>query len=450
MEWIIIALFISVISAALVCAFFMRRVVQTNEVHIVQSKKSTISYGKDQHGGNVYYNIPAWVPVFGVSVITLPVSVFDCDLKSYEAFDKGRLPFVLDVKGFFRVEDSNVAAQRVHSFADLRKQLEAILQGAVRTILAGHDIEAILSGRSQFGEQFTNEVKEQLKNWGVTTVKMIELMDIRDSHNSEVIANIMEKKKSFIERESRVEVASNRRAAEIAEIEADREVRLSRQDAEKQVGVRTAAVEQEVGISKQQSEQAVLTEEKNTAIRRADAQQVQVVRAQEIERDRQAIEAEAHARVKVITAEADKNVRIRAAEASLEETNLHAQGIKNEGDAKAHAESQLLLAPVNAQIALAKEIGSNPGYQQYLVARDAVEASKEVGLRQAGALEKSDIKIIANADNAAEGLTSAGRVISSKGGLNIASMLEGIAQTQQGQELLKNVGTFLNKSNTTE
>jgi flotillin len=32
----------------------LRRVVNTNEVHIVQSSRETVSYGKDQGAGNTY------------------------------------------------------------------------------------------------------------------------------------------------------------------------------------------------------------------------------------------------------------------------------------------------------------------------------------------------------------------------------------------------------------
>lgn len=35
--------------------------------------------------------------------------------------------------------------------------------------------------RDQYGDKFTEAVKEQLKEWGVKTVKNIELMDVRDS-----------------------------------------------------------------------------------------------------------------------------------------------------------------------------------------------------------------------------------------------------------------------------
>src|SRR5574344_1674345 len=84
-----------------------RVVVHTNMVHIVQSKKKTTSYGTGQEGKNVYYAWPSWVPFFGVTVIKLPVSNFDLSLKDYEAYDKDRVPFMVDVTAFFRIKDTS-------------------------------------------------------------------------------------------------------------------------------------------------------------------------------------------------------------------------------------------------------------------------------------------------------------------------------------------------------
>ena len=205
-EYILIG-FISFVVLLIITALFLRRVVETNEVHIVQSAKATKSYGKDTPNGNTYYEWPSWVPVLGVTKIKLPVSVFDLELQAYEAYDVGRVPFVVDIVAFFRIDDSNLAAQRVESFMELKQQLLAIIQGAVRTILASHDIDRIMLERSIYGEQFTEAVKDQLGSWGVVPVKNIELMDIRDAADNRVVHNIMEKKKSLIEMESRTEVA---------------------------------------------------------------------------------------------------------------------------------------------------------------------------------------------------------------------------------------------------
>jgi flotillin len=120
---------------------------------------------------------------------------------------------VVDVRTFFRISDTNQAAEKVASTEELQKHLEAIVQGAVRNIMAKAKLEDIMEERSVYGHQFTDEVRDQLKEWGVVAVKNIELMDIRDSKDSNVIENIMAKKKSEIEKDSRITVATNRKLA---------------------------------------------------------------------------------------------------------------------------------------------------------------------------------------------------------------------------------------------
>ena len=177
--------------ATVIISLMFRRVVSTNMVHIVQSRRKTLPYGTGQSAGNVYYQWPSWVPFFGVTVIALPVSNFDISLKDYEAYDKDRVPFMVDVVAFFRINDTARAAQRVSSIEELKAQLQQIVQGAVRKVLASALIDTIMLERAQFGSQFTEEVRDQLKEWGTEPVKSMELMDIRDAHGSKVISNII-------------------------------------------------------------------------------------------------------------------------------------------------------------------------------------------------------------------------------------------------------------------
>lgn len=91
MEYIYLAVaLMAFIIITFLIAISFRRIVSTNEVHIVQSQKSTISYGKDTKNGNVYYEWPSWIPLLGVSKVILPVSVFKLELASYDAYDTGR------------------------------------------------------------------------------------------------------------------------------------------------------------------------------------------------------------------------------------------------------------------------------------------------------------------------------------------------------------------------
>jgi len=413
----------------IICAMFFRTVVPTNEVHVVQRKRSTVSYGRGLQSGNVYYKWPSWIPKIGITNIILPTSIFGIDLKNYEAFDVGRVPFMVDIKAFFQIEEPDTAAQRVDKFDSLKEQLTDILRGSVRKILAGSDIETIMGGRGRFSTEFTDEVSAQLKSWGVTTVKSIEFMDLKDSPGCKVIEDIMAKKKSLIEKESRISVALNHQEAQQAEIDAEREVNLRRQQAEEQVGKRTAEKELAVGVSLQQSQQAIKDQEKITAEKQLAVLQVQQEKQATIDKN-----------VAIITAEQEKEMKKLAAEAGLIEQQKSAEGIEIVGLAKAAAEKAMQVAPVEAQILLAKEIGTNDGYQKYLLGVKSLEVEQVVGTKKAEALASGELKIIANAGNVDGGMTKLMDVFTPAGGTSVGAMLEAFVQTDAGKAL---AGKFL-------
>ncbi len=422
------ALAVLAIAGVLIATLF-RRVVSTNEVHIVQYHNKTMSYGTGRETGNAYYEWPRWMPLFGVTKIVLPVSVFDLEVKSYEAYDEGRLPFNVDVMAFFRVSDSNQAAERITSFDELHQHLVAVVKGAIRSVLASNSIDEIMQGRSKFGQQFTDEVREQLKQWGVEPVKNIELMDIRDADGSHVIQNIMAKKKSFIEMQSKVEVAANNKTAKLAEIEAAREVDVKGYEAQKSIGMQKVQSKLEVDLADQSALQRVKDAAKQTKEKEMAITSVEVNRNAEIK-----------AQAALTLAEQDKQTAILSAEARLKSTELEAAGISAKGLAEAEADKARLLAPVEAQTTLAKEIGANQNYQSYLVTLEKVKATKEIGVAQASALDKAEIKIIVNGGSPVDGVTKVMDLFSSKGGTEIGAMLEGLANTETGQNLLKKFG----------
>jgi flotillin len=59
-----------------------------------------------------------------------------------------------------------------------------------------------------------------------------------------------------------------------------------------------------------------------------------------------------------------------------------------------------------------------------------------VGVEQAKALEKANIKIIANTGNPVEGVKNAMEIFSAKGGTQIGSMLEALVQTPTGEKII--------------
>ena len=433
-------------SILLLLAFAFRRVVPANEVHIVQSSNSTTSYGKDLKNGNVYYQIPSFVPYFGVEKVKLPVSVFDLSFDGYKAYDKDKVPFEVDITAFFRIGDSNVAAQRVATIDELESQLRSVVQGAVRTTLAKSNIEQIMLERAVFGDQFTREVREELKAWGVETIKNIELMDIRDAEGSKVIDNIQSKKKSSIEMESRKEVADNKRQAEMAEIEARREVGLKAQEAAELVGKRTVEAQKAVAIAEESKLQTVKEQQKLTKEKEMDVIRVETIRNAEITRESTIIKQNENKESLIIQAEASlevedrvKRSKIVQSEGLLTAKQNEAKGIEAEGTAKALALKEMEMAPIAAQVALAKEIGENNGYQEYLISIKKIDVMRDVGVEQAKALSAADIKIISNSESPTSGLSDVMDIFSSKGGMQAGAMLEGFSTTELGSKLLKKV-----------
>lgn len=442
--WIILGVsFVAVVLLVLLLKWILslRRVVSTNEAHVVRKGSTTMEYGGSKGGS--YYQWPEWVPAIGVSVTKLSLENFVLPVDDYEAYDKEKLPFVVDIRAFFHIKDCMMAATRASSMDLLHKQLADVVKGAVRTILAQDDLEKIMVERSKYGDEFTKEVNQQLASWGVETIKTIELMDIRDSRGEEVISNIMAKKKSAIEKDSRVTVAKNQQEAKEAEIAAQQEIDLKQKAADEVVGLRAAEVDKKVGIAKQQSEQAVKEEAKVTMEKDMEVRKVETVRAAEIARDAKVVEAEADRRKTEIDAEAAKKKAELEAEAALVRATKNAEGIEAEGKAKAGAEEAMQLASVTAQTSLAKEIGENDGYQQYLIEIRKVEATEKVGLEQAKNMAHADIKVIANAGDVAGGVSSALDVLTPKGGANLAGALEAFAATDAGKALLEKLGVKL-------
>ena len=455
--WIAVAVGVLVLVLVIILMrwiFSLRRVVSPNEVHVVRQGKKTLVYGrvekkadsedtaqtnasanavkKETSAGNSYYQWPVWLPGIGVNVTVLPLSVFSINLDKYSAYDRDRLPFVVDIQAYFRISDYEIAASRIPDFRELKTQLLGILQGASRSLLANEVLEEIMGKRAEYGDKFTGAVKQQLASWGVVTVKNIELMDIRDADGEEVIENIMKKKKSEIEKDSRVTVAKNRKEAETAEIETAQAIEMRQQEKDETVGKRKAEVDASVRTAQEKAEQGVQDERKATTEKTKAVQEVEATRDAEIKRA-----------AEIINADTSKQQTIILAEGQLQAARQEAEGTRIKGEASADAEKAIQMASVSAQIALAKEIGENESYQKYLLGKQQIEATQAVGIEQAKNLTGANIKIIAGAGGVNQGITDAASALSPQGGLAIGGMLEAFASTDEGQKFLSSLEALM-------
>lgn len=479
--------------------FTLRRIVPTNVVHILQRGKETVSYGVGK-GDNVYYHFPAWIPIIGVSVREMPVSNFDIDLHEYSAYDKERLPFLVDVKAFFHIKDTNKAAEKVESFTQLKEQLENVVKGAVRSILAQNTLDEIMEKRGIFGEQFTASVNADLTNWGVESIKNIELMDIKDAGKSTVIQQIMAKKMSAIDAESRTAIAENKMKAENAELDSKQAIAIKAADTEKMMGEAEALSSQAVaiakakasevsGIAQQQAGARIAESAKDTIEKQMEVERTKQTKLADIAKEKAIIEskqlaeqmqisaeadqrkleidtnaqkmkietdAEAHKVAAEKSAEARKISTIKDAEALLTKQENEAKGkaavgkaeadvILAKGNSEAEAKKNMELAGVTAQTTLAKDIGNNEKYQAYMLKVKEIEVSQVIGVAQAEAnataLKDADIKLLINSGDVNSGMSKLSDIFTSKGGSNFNGMIEALKQTDEGKSALE----FFNK-----
>lgn len=383
-----------------------RVAVPTNQTHVVQSKDSTKSYGKNQEHGSVYFNWPSWLPAIGITRTILPTTVFDITIENYQAYDIGRVPFGIDVKAFFRISNSSLASERIDNFEQLISQLHDVLKSSIRSILSNSDIEDILSGRSEFSEKFTLAVKEQLnKDWWVEVVKNIEFMEIRDGDESEVISNIQKKKESEILKNSRIAIAENNREASLKEIEAQKEVEVKEQEKRQLVGQREIETNKELQLQQEVANQLLNDQNKITKEKEMEVIKVNEVKNAEIEKEREIINAEKIARTQIIQAEAEKERQSRQAEAQLITEQKKAEWTKAIASAEADKTKQIWLAEaeaiskkeialVSGKVELMEKMQKNTEYAEYLQAIESINSQKEVGIAQAEALKSASIKYL--------------------------------------------------------
>lgn len=445
----------------------LRRVVPTNEVHIVQRKKTSEVYGRWFKWGNIYISWPSWVPLFWVEVQRLPLSIFTLQLNGYKAYDSGKVPFIVDVTAFFVIKDPELAAQKIFNIQELKNQLNEILKWVVRKTLASKDIIEIMESRVEIKDEFYNEVFSAVKDWGVD-LKNVEFMDIRDpdDNSSRVIDNIMNKKRSQIEAESQIEVAENQkratiekeakdsearaRAAEaksradIVEYDSRREADLKRIENEKLTQNLEIEKEKVLSMQKEEAKQKLYESTKITREKELAIKQLEEEKRAEINKNIELIKAEEQKQKALIDAEAEAKTLEMEAQAKKTAKELEAQAEKARIEAIWIAEAKKIdfmgTAEAKNKSEMAKALNEfSPEALHYMIRELEAKLSEVVDLEKARALAKADIKVISTGENGGNGVQNFMDLFSANGGASLWAMVENFKNTvgeEKAQEFI--------------
>ncbi|MDR1322502.1 MAG: hypothetical protein LBK56_13955 [Gracilibacteraceae bacterium] len=150
------------------------------------------------------------------------------------------------------------------------------------------------------------------------------------------------------------------------------------------------------------------------------------------------IEIEAEAKKTAVEKEAQASkFRIeQVAAATLVQQLNEAKGTQSIGLAEAEAEKAKQLASVTAQTTLAREVGENKEYQQYLITIEQIKAHRDVGIEQAKNIGNAKIEILANSGNIESGLNRVTDLFTSKGAAALNGLVAGLEQTAAGKSLI--------------
>lgn len=453
--WLIPMLIIGTI--IIVILINLRRVVPTNEVHIVQRKSSSTVHGRWFKWSNVYISWPSWVPMFWVDVRKLPLSIFTLQLEWYKAYDSWKVPFMVDITAFFVIKDPEVAAQKIFNISELKTQLNEILKWVVRKTLASKDIIEIMESRVEIKDEFYNEVFSAVKDWWVD-LKNVEFMDIRDpgDETSKVISNIMQKKRSQIESESQIEVAENQknaiiekenkdsearaRAAEakskadIVEYDSRREADLKRIENERMTENLEIEKEKVLSMQKEEAKQKLyestkITREKELAIR-----QLEEEKRAEINKNIELIKADEQRQKALIEAESESKTIEMDAEANKKKVELEAQAEKSRIESIWLAEAKKIdymwSAEAKNKTEMAKALNEfSPEALNFMIKEIEAKLTEVVDLEKAKALSKADIKVISTWENGWSWVKNFMDLFSANWWANIWAMVENFKNT---------------------
>jgi flotillin len=320
------------------------------------------------------------------------------------------------------------AAQRFLSQQDeIETSAQEVLSGSLRSILGNLTVQEIIQDRSAVASLVLSAAEEALSKQGLV-IDTLQIQEIKDT--GDYISNL-----------GRPEAAAVRRAAEVADTEANRASEEARIEAEKliidktrELRLKEAAVQAETDkaaataaaakpLEEAQQRQRITEQESITAQRKADLQE------QELNASvRKVADAEAYRLAAIARAEAE--AQIARAEAEKRERELVAEAVAAEGRAEAEAIAAKGRAEAEAIAARAEALATE---SQAVLAQQMIGVLPAVAEKFAEAYASSNITIV-SADGANKvtgdmvgGIASVNTLMKDVTGIDITGIINGRA-----------------------
>lgn len=400
----LIIIIVIIVTALLIVRWILslRTIVPPKYADVVTRKNSVQIYSADTtvtgtgQPVTVYYRFPAWIPVIGVYVKRMPLTIIEIPVMNYKTFAKGNARFVVDVSVYCRINNVMDAAQKFpgETIDDFIKGIREIIVSAIRKTTANFAVEDVIAKRSEIALDVQNDIRDDVQKWGVELLN-VAVVDIKDPFKVDrsgsvvvdqqghpivettVIHDISAKKEAEINSLSRMEIANKKRAAEIVEAETREQATSRSLQADEVIGKREQERNQNIAIEQQKAES----------------------KRMEVERTKTVMKAEIDADAEVKRADGTKRAAIEIAQGNKTKYEMEGAGEASAIQAKGTASAEVIKATKLAEAeGLSKLADAQAKQQELAVAIRTIEKDEKIGLALATALSDADIKFYGSGD----------------------------------------------------
>ncbi len=375
-----IAIGLGVVGAAVVgCGIAWYRVVPPSEAHLVVTPQKKMVCSPDtevqKHGGkSTYFSIPR-IPFIGRRVRVMDVTIKEL-IVSQETYEKNQARFNVTSSVKYRIKDVETASETFINDESLKRMLTEIIQSSVRAVTVRYDVREARAKKKLMAEEVNKEIVDDLKKWGLELVSF-QLVDFKDTEESEIISNISRRREVEISSETREMNAEKLKQARIKEAEAEESAK--RREIEK---------DETLAKREQDKTKAVAEREKEAKEKEYEVIRVKTVKQAEIDKDEAKINAEEKRAVEEIE-KRRKELEGEGTKLKLEQEAIgNAAEIREKGKAEAEAKDKLQAALNKFEDKAIKA----------LVAEKIVEKDRAIGIEGAKALQKAEIKVFSGSD----------------------------------------------------
>lgn len=420
----ILGLFITgsaLVVLAIIFFFSTYKVIGPNEAHVVvfmgRGRKIKSPVVKDGvEGKTAYFYIP-----FLMKRYIMPLTNVKLDIMDIHLNDREMAPYICDVMTWLHIEDPVKAAERLdlsgNVFESLHKDLIAIVQAIARAASMKQEILDIMRDRATFSQGVSKEVDSVLQSWGVQLVNL-EINDIRDQEGSSVIANYESMRKASVQSIARIEVSKRNREAVEAEQGNRKLAEIATADSEKEFRVKQIERDTTVEIKNQEKEQQVAQAAAITNEKKIDALRVTTVGEASVRKEAAVVSATGEGEAVRIRGEKEANVVTLKGKAEGEA--IEAKGL---AEAKAKDAMALALQKFNDAGTIIEKI------------RAWVSVQTSFAQAYAEMAKNANIKIVTSG----KGGNILGLPMNAETGADMGQMMEGIG-IEKIQEFLSQIG----------